>query len=639
MKRNESRLTILARFTLMCALTIAPIVRAQSPTQQTPAQPDVTIVIQQQQVRFSAPPATEQMHLEVRDQAGEVVFDSGASGVRDIFWLLQNTDGTALRSGLYGYTLTLKAAGDKEARVRRGHFIVDRAQDRDGSDKLWVTSANSSGVGTDLTVARDETAVVAGATTTSPERTLGAQRESSARTGERGLDPSKQLQTAAKTAAVAAANGTPGQIAKFTSSTDLGNSVMTEVNGGVGIGASPRAGYRFHVEGSTLLNIGNGGEIAFGTPNSETGMTISRGTGRADLRFDGSTFKFVAGAAGGPPSNANGLAVNLAGKAAFGTTSFSASRVTIEGQDALTVRGYEPFVNLQDSNDFFYQNGHRIQSAHGDLNFFHGYYEFSGGALGTRKYVYVPRLVIKDDGNVGIGTSTPNHQLSLGHGPLWTRNGWGGAVELDNASAIGWRANSAGNRFGIGATNSGLYFFRTASDPGTTGSPANYDMWINDLGVVNLRTLSIVGGADFAENFDISATSAESDATPQLTAGMVVSIDPLNPGKLALSTQAYDRRVAGIISGAGGVKPGMTMGQEGTLANGQHPVALSGRVYVWVDATQGAIEPGDLLTTAATPGHAMKAADPAKAQGAILGKAMTGLKQGKGLVLVLVTLQ
>ena len=96
---------------------------------------------------------------------------------------------------------------------------------------------------------------------------------------------------------------------------------------------------------------------------------------------------------------------------------------------------------------------------------------------------------------------------------------------------------------------------------------------------------------------------------------------------------------AGVISGAGGVQPGMMIGQEGTLADGEHPVALTGRVYVWVDATRGAIKPGDLLTTSPTPGHAMKVANPARAQGAIIGKAMTGLKAGKGLVLVLVTLQ
>jgi hypothetical protein len=72
---------------------------------------------------------------------------------------------------------------------------------------------------------------------------------------------------------------------------------------------------------------------------------------------------------------------------------------------------------------------------------------------------------------------------------------------------------------------------------------------------------------------------------------------------------------------------------------GDHHVALSGRVFVKADASAGPIRPGDLLTTSAVPGHAMKVADHDRAQGAVLGKAMTGLESGTGLVLVLVTLQ
>jgi hypothetical protein len=83
----------------------------------------------------------------------------------------------------------------------------------------------------------------------------------------------------------------------------------------------------------------------------------------------------------------------------------------------------------------------------------------------------------------------------------------------------------------------------------------------------------------------------------------------------------------------------MMMGQMGTKADGKHPVALTGRVYVLAEASKGAIHPGDLLTTSSTPGHAMKVANHGKAQGAILGKAMTGLSEGKGMVLVLVSLQ
>jgi hypothetical protein len=152
-------------------------------------------------------------------------------------------------------------------------------------------------------------------------------------------------------------------------------------------------------------------------------------------------------------------------------------------------------------------------------------------------------------------------------------------------------------------------------------------------GRITTQVLEITGGSDLSEQFDINATSLS------LEPGMIVCIDPANPGKLVPSSSAYDRTVAGVVSGAGGVKPGMLMGQAGSVADGKHPVALTGRVYCWADADHGVIRPGDLLTTSDTPGHAMKVADHVRAQGGIIGKAMTALERGKGLVLVLVSLQ
>jgi hypothetical protein len=107
---------------------------------------------------------------------------------------------------------------------------------------------------------------------------------------------------------------------------------------------------------------------------------------------------------------------------------------------------------------------------------------------------------------------------------------------------------------------------------------------------------------------------------------------------LKRSTRAYDSRVAGIISGARGINPGIALRQEGALDCGEN-VALSGRVYVKADARYGAIRPGDLLTTSDTPGRAMKAIDRERTPGSVLGKAMTTLEEGEGEVLVLVSLQ
>ena len=124
-----------------------------------------------------------------------------------------------------------------------------------------------------------------------------------------------------------------------------------------------------------------------------------------------------------------------------------------------------------------------------------------------------------------------------------------------------------------------------------------------------------------------------------LSPGTVLVIDSAHPGQLdAPVTRPYDTRVVGIASGAGGVQPGLTLHQEGLL-EGDTQVAIAGRVYVLAEANSAPIQPGDLLTTSALAGYAMKAADRDQAYGAVLGKALTGLDKGTGLVLVLVTLQ
>lgn len=149
-------------------------------------------------------------------------------------------------------------------------------------------------------------------------------------------------------------------------------------------------------------------------------------------------------------------------------------------------------------------------------------------------------------------------------------------------------------------------------------------------GTTTTNVLEILGGADLAEPFPMSE--------PEIAAGSVVVIDPSQPGRLCQSGAAYDRKVAGVISGANGIRPGITLIQEDQLEPGQN-VALTGRVYVRANTSSGPIEPGDLLTTSDTPGEAMKAADPSRAPGAVLGKAMTRLESDAGLVLVLVNLQ
>ncbi len=217
-------------------------------------------------------------------------------------------------------------------------------------------------------------------------------------------------------------------------------------------------------------------------------------------------------------------------------------------------------------------------------------------------------------GNVGVGTADPEDPFQTSrflHLRGRTGVSYAGTVGLvfDNPVADSVWTLAMDNNGAIG-------FVKSGEGPDT----------------VTVPKLRITGGSDIAEPFDVAGDT--------VVPGMVVSIDPARPGELAVSTAAYDGKVAGIISGANGVEVGMTLTQEGTIADGAHPVALTGRVWCWCDAdASGPIAPGDMLTTSDTPGHAMKAADANRTNGAGIGKAMTSLESGRGLVLVLVNLQ
>lgn len=136
----------------------------------------------------------------------------------------------------------------------------------------------------------------------------------------------------------------------------------------------------------------------------------------------------------------------------------------------------------------------------------------------------------------------------------------------------------------------------------------------------------LLTGADLAEQFGIDGPSQP---------GAVVVLS--GNDRVRLSDTAYDRKVAGIVSGAGSYRPALVMDRQD--GDGRLPLALTGKVWCLADADHGAIAVGDLLTTSATPGHAMVATDPARAFGAVIGKALGGLVAGRALIPVLVSLQ
>ena len=351
------------------------------------------------------------------------------------------------------------------------------------------------------------------------------------------------------------------------------------------------ASYDFYLNdvGNTVMTGGSAGFFTVGAPNGESGASIQRGGNRADLRFDGTTLKLVAGLGNGPPPAANGIEIS-----AFGVVSMTG------GSTGSTTFGSP---NGETGNTILRGAGRA------DLRFDGSVFKMlagpAGGPPGNGNGIAVTTA-----GNVGIGTTGPATKLDVAGDVSATRL----ILRADPAAPT----NAA-----VLVSNAGI----TQFVPFNTATGKALSILVQDA---NVRALTIRGGADLAEPFAMSHDGVEP--------GTVVVIDEKNPGKLKASTHAYDKKVAGIVSGANGIHPGISMIQEDKLEAGEN-VALSGRVYVKADTSGGGIEPGDLLTTSSTAGRAMKAADHNAAQGAIIGKAMTPLADGDGMVLVLVSLQ
>lgn len=256
---------------------------------------------------------------------------------------------------------------------------------------------------------------------------------------------------------------------------------------------------------------------------------------------------------------------------------------------------------------------------------------------------------IHDGGGFGVYGNSPT-----GAGVVGTSTSWVGVYgESTNQTAVWGKSTNATGVVGTSTGYIGVYGESTnyegvrgtshsANHGGVVGvndaaggiavygiAPnGGYAAWFN--GRTKTKVLEITGGADLAERFNVSGAKAEP--------GTVMIIDAANPGHLTVSRSAYDTKVAGVVSGAGDVQPGLTLQQDGVL-EGDTQVAIAGRVYVKAIGSNGPIAPGDLLTTSDRPGYAMKATDPDRSHGAIIGKAMTALDNGAGLVLVLVNLQ
>lgn len=350
--------------------------------------------------------------------------------------------------------------------------------------------------------------------------------------------------------------------------------------------------------GSSNTAEGNESFIGGGTNNRASGFdaTIAGGTSNAALSYGSTVGGGILDTAGGAYSTVSGGEANAA----------TAFHCTVSG--GVTNRATDSGATV---------SGGKNNVASGSWS------TVSGGFFGDASGDYSTVAGGLDNRATGSGATVPGGEFNWAAGARSLAAGFRARAGHDGTFV--WADNTTQNDFT--STNVNQFLIQAT---GGVGIGTNSPQALLDVdGEVRVNVIQIMGGSDIVEGFE----SVEENIEP----GTVMIIDDLHPGLLKPSVVSYDRRVAGVVSGAGGIQPGIHLGQ-GEL-NGNVKVALAGRVYVRCSAVNGPILPGDALTTSDTPGHAMKATETERSHGTLIGKAMGGLSDGTGLVLVLVNLQ
>ena len=270
------------------------------------------------------------------------------------------------------------------------------------------------------------------------------------------------------------------------------------------------------------------------------------------------------------------------------------------------------------------------------------YFQDHTGALGSSMFIFADasdrlnlgagnasRVSITPAGNVGIGTANPAGRLEVS----------GGSQVMGNNSVIYFRDNT-------GSLSNSMFFGNDSSNRLLFGAGNATRMTIASSGNVGIGTASPAAMLHIAGNAQVDGNIAAKyqdvaewvKTGAALAPGTVVTIDPQKQDQVLQANEPYDSRVAGVVSD----KPGILLGEA---AADRVKVAQSGRVKVKVDASYGSVAAGDLLVTSSTPGYAMRSTPVDMGgtmihrPGTLLGKALEPLREGKGEILVLLTLQ
>jgi hypothetical protein len=251
------------------ALAVSFYALLMSAQAQTPRVNTVNITAESGKVHISAQGDVTEIRIEVFDEAGDVVFESGAISGNTLDWKMQDTQGERVAAGTYLVTVTFRnAAGKLRKRVEQ----VTITEDEKASTQVAASSAPNV-VQADIT-----------------------------------------------------GSGTSGKLAKFTGGSAIGNSVITESAGKIGIGtAAPAAmlavvGAIANNPALSTENNATGGIGLKGTSSNTTGIGIlgtHTATGGTTPGVKGETNSTVYGAVGVlgvvNPTNAGSFSAGVRG--------------------------------------------------------------------------------------------------------------------------------------------------------------------------------------------------------------------------------------------------------------------------------------------------------------------------------------
>lgn len=437
--------------------------------------------------------------------------------------------------------------------------------------------------------------------------------------------------------------------------TTNGNDISNTNTGNVGIGTStPATALHVPERGIQIGTSGTAGNNFHFVSDLNTGP---RGLRLYNGNYGSGTLLFTVASGGNFGIGTGSPGGKLVVKGA-GTGSTAPGQFTIQGDT-----GQSMFMDFRDSTDGL----SRRFIADPNKDFY--LQTYTGGVF--RNDLFVAGTT----GSVGIGTTAPAgplHVQMVGGVAGWDKvilnatSEWGDGVNLKYATIgsggaagimlsnphVTWRDNRSTVRMGrVGGVVGGAVWdagLLTGDAWGVARNNglANPFMLINSGGNVGIGTTAptaklhvagdvVVDGVINAKYQDVAEWV---ETTQQLSAGTVVVLDTERSNHVLAATEAYDTKVAGVVS----AQPGLLLGEAGA---DKVKVATTGRVKIKVDATKGAIKVGDLLVTSGEAGVAMKSEPlllgntPIHRPGTLIGKALEPLASGKGEILVLLSLQ